>query len=135
VLWRCDLPAIKLGFRLCEGPNTRGLGITAARSSIILTAYFSSSEIGEVAVVSVSEGGNACPAMFRIAYPDAAGKYVVTKEFGDYSDIPPIIFEEKQVTLRFSRFAFPPLPLRIQSGKTATAQNSEAKNKTDFPCN
>lgn len=70
-----------------------------------LHAYFSSSEIGAVAVLSVSEGGNACPAMFRIAYTDASGKYVLTKEFGDCSDIPTIIFEEKQVTLRFPGYA------------------------------
>lgn len=70
-----------------------------------LHAYFSSSEIGEVAVLSVSEGGNACPAMFRIAYPDASGKYVLTQEFGDCSDIPTIIFEEKQVTLKFPGYA------------------------------
>jgi hypothetical protein len=76
-----------------------------------LHAYFSSAEIGDVAVLSVFSGGNACPAMFRIAYPDSSGKYVVTKEFGDCSDIPTIIFEEKQVTLKFPGYA----PLSAQS--------------------
>ena len=76
-----------------------------------LHAYFSSSEIGDVAVLSVFGGGSACPAMFRIAYPDSSGKYVVTKEFGDCSDIPTIIFEEKKVTLKFPGYA----PLSAQS--------------------
>lgn len=76
-----------------------------------LYAYFSSSEIGDVAVLGVFGEGNACPAMFRIAYPDSLGKYVVTKEFGDCSDIPTIIFEEKQVTLKFPGYA----PLSAQS--------------------
>jgi hypothetical protein len=76
-----------------------------------LHAYFSSSEIGDVAVLSVTSGGNGCPAMFRIAYPDSSGKYVVTKEFGDCSDIPTIIFEEKQVTVKFPGYA----PLSAQS--------------------
>jgi len=76
-----------------------------------LHAYFSASEIGEVAVLSVFSGGNACPAMFRIAYPGSSGKYVLTKEFGDCSDIPTIIFEEKQVTIKFPGYA----PLSAQS--------------------
>lgn len=70
-----------------------------------LHAYFTSSEIGDVAVLSVSGEGNACPAMFRIAYPDSSGRYVVTKEFGDCSDIPTIMFEERQVTLKFPGYA------------------------------
>jgi len=76
-----------------------------------LHAYFNSSEIGEVAVLSVLSGGSACPAMFRIAYPGSLGKYVLTKEFGDCSDIPTIIFEEKQVTFKFPGYA----PLSAQS--------------------
>ena len=76
-----------------------------------LHAYFSSSEIGDVAVLSVFGEGNVCFVMFRIAYPDSSGKYVVTKEFGDCSDIPTIIFEEKQVTLKFPGYA----PLSAQS--------------------
>lgn len=76
-----------------------------------LHAYFNSSEIGDVAVLSIASGGTACPAMFRIAYPDASGKYVMTQEFGDCSDIPIITFEEKQVTLKFPGFA----PLSAQS--------------------
>ena len=76
-----------------------------------LYAYFNSSEMGDVAVLSVTGEGNACPAMFRIAYADSAGKYVLTKEFGDCSDIPTVTLEEKQVTLRFPGYA----PLSAQS--------------------
>lgn len=76
-----------------------------------LHAYFSSSEIGDVAVVSISGEGNACPAMFRIAYPGPSAKYLMTKEFGDCSDIPTIILEEKQVTVTFPGYA----PLHAQS--------------------
>ena len=76
-----------------------------------LHAYFSSSEIGDVGVVSISGEGNACPAMFRIAYPGPSGAYLLTKEFGDCSDIPTIIFEEKQITVKFPGYA----PLHAQS--------------------
>jgi len=106
-----------------------------------LHAYFSSSEIGEVAVLSVSEGGNACPAMFRIAYPGASGKYVLTDEFGDCSDIPTIIFEEKQVTLRFPGYASlsamseprfrrpPPTTYVFSHGKLRQLKNSKQRTR------
>jgi hypothetical protein len=87
------------------------LNLVRATKNAHLHAYFSSSEIGDVAVVSISGEGNACPAMFRVAYPGPSGKYLLTKEFGDCSDIPTVIFEEKQITVKFPGYA----PLHAQS--------------------
>ncbi|HEX6622256.1 MAG TPA: hypothetical protein VF064_00995 [Pyrinomonadaceae bacterium] len=59
---------------------------------------------GEVVVMSVSEGGTACPAQFQIIRVEGAGKASVTDEFGDCSDSPTIILEQlprEQITLRF----------------------------------
>ncbi|MDQ2920193.1 MAG: hypothetical protein M3R52_01055 [Acidobacteriota bacterium] len=109
--------AILMLFVLCVSPalaqdNTKLIpdsltAVIQGTENASLHAYFSSSEIGDVAVLSVYGEGNACPAMFRIAHADSSGKYVVTKEFGDCSDIPTIIFEEKQVTLKFPGYASP----------------------------
>ena len=87
------------------------LNVIRATKNAHLHAYFSSSEIGDVAVVSISGEGNACPAMFRVAYPGPSGAYLLTKEFGDCSDIPTVIFEEKQITVKFPGYA----PLHAQS--------------------
>ena len=87
------------------------LNLIRATKNAHLHAYFSSSEIGDVAVVSISGEGNACPAMFRVAYPGPSGEYLLTKEFGDCSDIPTVIFEEKQITVKFPGYA----PLHAQS--------------------
>ena len=59
---------------------------------------------GEVVVMSVSEGGTACPAQFQIVRVEGAGKASVTDEFGDCSDSPTITLEQlpvEQITLRF----------------------------------
>jgi hypothetical protein len=87
------------------------LNVIRATKNARLHAYFSSSEIGDVAVVSISGEGNACPAMFRVVYPGPSGGYLLTKEFGDCSDIPTVIFEEKQITVKFPGYA----PLHAQS--------------------
>jgi len=66
--------------------------------------HFRSLGGGEVVVMSVSEGGSACPAQFQIIRVEGAGKASVTDEFGDCSDSPTITLEQlpvEQITLRF----------------------------------
>jgi hypothetical protein len=70
-------------------------------------AQFRTYASGELIVMSVSEGGTACPAQFQIIRVEDAGKVSVTKEFGDCGDSPTIILElipDEQVTLRFQGY-------------------------------
>jgi hypothetical protein len=70
-------------------------------------AQFRTYSTGEVIVMSVNEGGSACPAQFQIIRVEDAGKVSVTKEFGDCGDSPAITLElipDEQVTLRFQGY-------------------------------
>jgi hypothetical protein len=70
-------------------------------------AQFRPYAMGEVIVMSVSEGGTACPAQFQIIHVEDSGKLSVTKEFGDCGDSPTISLEllpDEQITLRFQGY-------------------------------
>jgi hypothetical protein len=70
-------------------------------------AQFRMYAAGEVVVMSVSEGGSACPAQFQIIKIEDAGKVSVTKEFGDCGDSPTITLDlipDEKVTLRFQGY-------------------------------
>ena len=70
-------------------------------------AQFRTYASGELIVMSVSEGGTACPAQFQIIHVEDAGKVSVTKEFGDCGDSPTITLQllpDEQVTLRFQGY-------------------------------
>lgn len=70
-------------------------------------AQFRTYSSGELIVMSVNEGGSACPAQFQIIRVEDAGKVSVTKEFGDCGDSPAITLEmipDEQVTLRFQGY-------------------------------
>lgn len=70
-------------------------------------AQFRTNSSGEIIVMSVSEGGTACPAQFRIIHVEDSGKVSVTEEFGDCGDSPTITLQlipDEQVTLRFQGY-------------------------------
>ena len=70
-------------------------------------AQFRTYSSGEVIVMTVSEGGTACPAQFQIVRIEGPGKVSVTDEFGDCGDLPTITLQqlpEDQVTLRFQGY-------------------------------
>jgi hypothetical protein len=69
--------------------------------------HFRDVEMGEVVVMSVGEGGTACPAQFRMISVGGTGKVVVTDEFGDCGDSPTITLQllpDEQITLRFQGY-------------------------------
>ena len=66
-------------------------------------AYFPNLSMGEVAVVSIGSGGNACPAQFRVARVREGGADL-TEEFGDCADSPTITLRqlpEEEITFGF----------------------------------
>ena len=70
-------------------------------------AQFRTYSSGEVIVMSVGEGGTACPAQFQIVRVEDTGKVSVTEEFGDCGDSPTITLQlipDEQVTLRFQGY-------------------------------
>jgi hypothetical protein len=70
-------------------------------------AHYRMYATGEVIVMSVSEGGTACPAQFQIIRIEGEGKVSVTKEFGDCGDSPTITLEllpDEQITVRFQGY-------------------------------
>jgi|GEM_PF-2531621 len=70
-------------------------------------AQFRTYSMGEVVVMSVSEGGTACPAQFQIIHIEGEGKVSVTEEFGDCGDSPTVTLEllpDEQVTLKFQGY-------------------------------
>ena len=70
-------------------------------------AQFRTYSSGELIVMSVSEGGTACPAQFQIVRVEGPGKVSVTDEFGDCGDAPTITLQlipDEQVTLRFQGY-------------------------------
>ncbi|MBC7929750.1 MAG: hypothetical protein H7Z38_04190 [Rubrivivax sp.] len=67
-------------------------------------AHFRELDSGEVVVLWVGSGGSACPAQFQFIRVEAAGKVIVTEEFGDCSDSPTITLQllpDEQISLRF----------------------------------
>lgn len=67
-------------------------------------AHFREPDGGEAVVMSVSEGGSACPALFRIIRVGGEGGARVTDEFGDCSDSPTITLQQlpdAQILVRF----------------------------------
>ena len=70
-------------------------------------AQFRTYASGEIVVMTVSEGGTACPAQFQIIHVEDTGKVSVTEEFGDCGDSPTIALQlipDEQVTLRFQGY-------------------------------
>ncbi|PYS82956.1 MAG: hypothetical protein DMF67_10815 [Acidobacteria bacterium] len=70
-------------------------------------AQFRTNSSGELIVMTVSEGGTACPAQFQIVHVEDTGKVSVTDEFGDCGDSPTITLQlipDEQVTLRFQGY-------------------------------
>jgi len=70
-------------------------------------AQFRTYSSGELIVMTVSEGGTACPAQFQIIHVEDTGKVSVTDEFGDCGDSPTITLQlipDEQVTLRFQGY-------------------------------
>jgi hypothetical protein len=70
-------------------------------------AQFRTFSSGEIIVMTVGEGGTACPAQFQIVHIEDTGKVSVTDEFGDCGDSPTIslqLIPDEQVTLRFQGY-------------------------------
>ena len=63
-------------------------------SFVHFEAHFPNLSMGEVVVVSVNSGGNACPAQFRVVRVVADDKVEVSDEFGDCSDSPNITLRQ-----------------------------------------
>jgi hypothetical protein len=68
-------------------------------------AHFPNLSMGEVVVVSVSSGGNGCPAQFRVVRVVSDNKVEVSDEFGDCSDSPNITL--RQLPEEELSFGFP----------------------------
>lgn len=78
------------------------VGIAGA-SFIHFVAHFPQLSMGEVVVVSVNSGGNACPAQFRVVRIVENGAQV-SDEFGDCADSPTITLKqlpEEEITFGF----------------------------------
>ena len=78
------------------------LGIEGA-SSVHFVAHFPQLSMGEVVVVSVNSGGNACPSQFRVVRLVEGGAQV-SDEFGDCADSPTITLKqlpEEEITFGF----------------------------------
>jgi hypothetical protein len=76
----------------------------AGASFVHFEAYFPNLSMGEVVVVSVNSGGNACPAQFRVLRVVAAERVEVSDEFGDCADSPTITLRqlpEEELTFGF----------------------------------
>jgi hypothetical protein len=70
-------------------------------------AQFRTFSSGEIIVMTVGEGGTACPAQFQIVHVEDTGKVSVTDEFGDCGDSPTITLQQlpdEQITFRFQGF-------------------------------
>jgi len=78
---------------------------TDGQSFVHFEAFFPNLSQGEVAVVSLNSGGNACPAQFRVVRVVAADKVEVSDEFGDCADAPTITL--KQLPEEELTFGFP----------------------------
>ena len=73
-------------------------------SFVHFEAHFPNLSMGEVVVVSVNSGGNACPAQFRVVRVVAAERVEVSDEFGDCADSPTITLRqlpEEEITFGF----------------------------------
>jgi hypothetical protein len=73
-------------------------------SFVHFEAHFPNLSMGEVVVVSVNSGGNACPAQFRVVRVVGEGKVQVSDEFGDCADSPTITLKqlpEEEITFGF----------------------------------
>lgn len=73
-------------------------------SFVHFVAHFPQLSMGEVVVVSVNSGGNACPAQFRVVRIVENGAQV-SEEFGDCADSPTITL--KQLPEEEIAFGFP----------------------------
>lgn len=72
-------------------------------SFVHFVAHFMQLNMGEVVVVSVNSGGNACPAQFRVVRIVGDGAQV-SEEFGDCADSPTITLKqlpEEEITFGF----------------------------------
>ena len=72
-------------------------------SSVHFVAHFPQLNMGEVLVVSVNSGGNACPSQFRVVRVVVGGAEV-SEEFGDCADSPTITLRqlpEEEITFGF----------------------------------
>ncbi|HVF44137.1 MAG TPA: hypothetical protein VM936_14030 [Pyrinomonadaceae bacterium] len=72
-------------------------------SFVHFVAHFPQLSMGEVVVVSVNSGGNACPAQFRVVRIVENGARV-SEEFGDCADSPTITLKqlpEEEITFGF----------------------------------
>jgi hypothetical protein len=75
-------------------------------SFIHFVAHFPQLTMGEVIVVSINSGGNACPAQFRVVRIVESGARV-SEEFGDCADSPTITLKqlpEEEITFGFPGF-------------------------------
>jgi hypothetical protein len=73
-------------------------------SFVHFVAHFMQLNMGEVVVVSINSGGNACPAQFRVVRIVEGGAQV-SEEFGDCADSPTITL--KQLPEEEIAFGFP----------------------------
>ncbi len=72
-------------------------------SFVHFEAHFPRLNMGEVVVVSINSGGNACPAQFRVVRVREGGADV-TEEFGDCADSPTITLRQlpdEEITFGF----------------------------------
>jgi len=73
-------------------------------SFVHFEAHFPNLSMGEVVVVSVNSGGQACPAQFRVVRVVGEGRVDVSDEFGDCADSPTITLKqlpEEEITFGF----------------------------------
>lgn len=68
----------------------------------------------KVALIKVSSGGTACPATFVFITAKSSGTPVISKEFGNCSDIPKIIAKGDKINLNFP--GNPPKTWTYQNG-------------------
>jgi hypothetical protein len=83
--------------------GTKSIVSFGGASFVHFVAHFPQLSMGEVVVVSVNSGGNACPAQFRVVRIVENGAQV-SDEFGDCADSPTITLKqlpEEEITFGF----------------------------------
>ncbi|MBC8142427.1 MAG: hypothetical protein H7Y38_13415 [Armatimonadetes bacterium] len=80
------------------------IGIIKEVMDVHVYSYNSQYAFGDTVVLSTAQGGNACPALFRVVHIKEDGKVTLTEEFGDCSDIPTVMADGKGLRMTFPGF-------------------------------